>query len=145
MTAAVFYNKYKDLQVTRGGTAGVIQLVYFNAGKARTYGAEASVAWQPNKIFNISANLGYLNAKYINFSSPGIPSLGVGAFDVSGNRMPFSAKWQGSVTASLDTPINDNFNAVASLLYSYQTGSTDLTNEPTIAQKGFSWSTFAPA
>jgi iron complex outermembrane receptor protein len=139
VTAAVFYNKYKDLQVTRGGTPGVIQLVYFNAGKARTYGAEASVAWQPNKIFNFSANLGYLNAKYINFSSPGLPTLGVGAFDVSGNAMPFSSKWQGSVTASLDAPVTDSFNAVASILYSYQSKyTTELTADPRVSQKGFS-------
>jgi iron complex outermembrane receptor protein len=139
VTAAVFYNKYKDLQVTRGGTAGVIQLVYFNAGKARTYGAEASIAWQPTKIFNISANLGYLNAKYTKFASAGIPSLGVSPFDVSGNRMPYSSKWQGGVTASLDAPITDNYNAVATILYSYSSKYyNELTNDERISQKGFS-------
>jgi len=139
VTAAVFYNKYKDLQVTRGGTPGVIQLVYFNAGKARTYGAEASVAWQPSKIFSFSANLGYLNAKYIKFATTGLPSLGVAPFDVSGNMMPFSSKWQGSVTASLDAPVNDDFNAVASILYSYQTKYfTELTDDPRVGQKAYS-------
>jgi iron complex outermembrane receptor protein len=139
LTTAVFYNDYKNLQVTRGGTPGVIQLVYFNAGTARTYGAEVSVAWQPVRIFNLSANLGYLNAKYKKFASPGVPALGVGAFDVSGNRMPYSSKLQGSLTASLDAPISDNLNAVASILYSYSSKYyTELTDNEAISQKAYS-------
>ncbi len=138
LTAAVFYNNYKDLQTTRGGTAGIIQLVYFNAKKARTYGGEAAIVWQPNKVFNLTANMGYLNAKYTNFKTSGFPTLGVGPFDVSGNTMPFSSKWQGSLTANLDVPVTDNYNFVGSVLASYMSKYyNDLTDEPTLAQKGY--------
>ena len=138
LSSAIFYNDFRNLQVTRAGYTG-LSLVMLNAGRAKTYGGELSVDWRVSPIFNISANMGYLHARYTDFKFAGIPQLQVGAFDLSGNTMLLAPKWQGSVTASVDKPISANLNVAGTLLYSYISKyfTTD-DNNPIVAQKGYS-------
>lgn len=117
-TSAIFYNDYRDLQVIKSGYAGLAG-VYFNAGKAETYGAEAALNIQLTDNLHLTTSAGYLEAEYKNFSSAGITDLKVAPFDVSGNRMILSPKWQGSVVLDYEKPVTDHLNAVGTLLYSY--------------------------
>jgi iron complex outermembrane receptor protein len=125
VTADVFYNNYKGLQTTTVGNAenpGLIEAI-LNAGSARSYGAEASVNWRVAKPFTLSANVGYLNAKYKSFAHivpPGNPNNDpLSAFDFSHSRMIFSPKWQFSFNADMDLPITDNYRLVGNVLTSY--------------------------
>jgi iron complex outermembrane receptor protein len=127
VTTAVFYNDYTDLAITKTGYSG-LPFVLFNAKKARTYGAEASVNWQAAKWLALGANVGYLNAKYKNFACGGefvgpkeycIAALQVPAFNNNGNTMIQSPKWQGGLTAQMDLPVTDNWNLAGTVLYSF--------------------------
>ncbi len=119
LTAAVFYNDFKGIQIARAGNAAnpTVSNAILNAGTARTYGAEGSLSWRVIPAVTLSANLGYLNAKYKNASYPGSPV--VDPFNASGNRMALAPKWQGGVTMNLDTPINDKYRVLGNILYSY--------------------------
>jgi outer membrane receptor protein involved in Fe transport len=143
LTAAIFYNNFKNLQITRTGYPG-LTFVLVNAGKARTYGGEIAVNWQVAPIFNIAANLGYLNAKYQSFSCGPvggfcIQELASPSFNFSGNHMVQSPKWQGGLTANLDMPVTDNWNLAGTILYSYMSSFFfEDSNAPVTRQKGFS-------
>jgi iron complex outermembrane receptor protein len=137
-TTAIFYNAYKDLQTVVGGNAENpdVSETFLNAKSARTYGAEASLTVKVAPPLTVSGNIGYLNAKYTNFS---FPSNGViNGADDSGNRMQLAPKWQGGVTVDLDQPINDRLNLIGSVLASY-TGSYFFSpdDNPITVQKGF--------
>lgn len=123
LTTAIFYNDYKNLAVTKTGYSG-LPFVLFNAGSAETYGAEAAITWQPTDYLTIGANVGYLKAKYLDFSCDNgggfcIRELQVGAFDAGGNTLIQSPEWQGGMSAKYDAPITDNWNIAASALWSY--------------------------
>ena len=137
-TSAVFYNSYKSLQVTRTGNPG-IPFIILNAGSARSYGAEASVAWRVVPSLTVGANIGYLNGKYKDFLSPGSPTTGVLPFDSSGNVLALAAKWQGGANINLDQPISENLNIAGTVLYSFisRFNFEDEAN-PLVEQKGYS-------
>lgn len=137
-TSAIFYNDYRDLQVIKSGYAGLAG-VYFNAGKAETYGAEASFNIQLTDSLNLTASAGYLEAEYKSFSSPGITDLKVAPFDVSGNRMILSPEWQASIILDYERPLIEGINAVGTVLYSYVSEFyTDDLNISDTAQDGYS-------
>jgi iron complex outermembrane receptor protein len=121
-TLAAFYNTYKNVQTTSGGdnTAQGEQYVetIINAGKARSYGAEASINWRPIKPVTLGFNIGYLNARYIKFSQL-VTTTHLAVFNFDGRRMLYAPKWQGGFTADLDQPINNNLRLVGNLLVSY--------------------------
>jgi iron complex outermembrane receptor protein len=118
-TTAIFYNAYKDLQTVVGGNAAhpSVSETFLNAKSARTYGAEASLTVRVAKPLTVSGNIGYLNAKYTNFSFAG--NAVVDPLNDSGNIMQLAPKWQGGVTVDLDQPITDRLNLIGSLLTSY--------------------------
>jgi len=119
LTADVFYNNYKGLQTTTVGNEqhpGLIEAI-LNAGTARSYGAEAGINWRVAKPFTLSANVGYLNAKYKHFANTDDTVLS--AFDFSHTRMIFSPKWQVAFNADMDLPINDRLRLVGNVLTSY--------------------------
>jgi len=65
---AAFYNKYKGLQEQRQVPVGSTTLsIIENSGKARSYGAEAELIWQPVDALQIGATFAYLNAKYTEY------------------------------------------------------------------------------
>src|SRR5690606_16466318 len=76
-----------------------------------------AVTWQVSPAVAVSANLGYLNAKYKDASYPGSPV--VDAFDSSGNLMALSPKWQGGASMNVNQPVNDSFRIKGSVLYSH--------------------------
>jgi iron complex outermembrane receptor protein len=118
-TSAVFYNKYKNIHVTDSGTLGNTDIsnALINLGTARTYGAEASLVWRVAKPLTLSANIGYLNAKYQKAEFAG--NLFLLPINASGNTMILAPKWQGGFGVNLDQPLNDSTRLKANLLYSY--------------------------
>ncbi len=119
-TSAIFYNKYKNIDVTTSGNGvlnGDISNALINLGTARTYGAEASIVWRVIQPLTLSVNLGYLNAKYQKavFQTTSL-LLGINA---SGNTMILAPKFQGGFSVNLDQPLNDSTRLKANVLYSY--------------------------
>ena len=118
VTTAVFYNDYSGLQQSAHATPEhpEIILAIVNAGSARTYGAEGSVTWRVNHAVTLGANAAYLNAKYKTFV---LNSEVLEDFDLSGETMLNSPKWQLSFTGDVDQPINDKFRFVANTVISH--------------------------
>jgi iron complex outermembrane recepter protein len=87
VNAAIFSSDYNNLQI-----AQVIQTVaaLANVPKSSIKGAEVEIVAQPVTGLRLAASLGYLDAKFDQFSnSPTIPGLAPGpAQDLSGNRLP---------------------------------------------------------
>jgi iron complex outermembrane receptor protein len=119
VTTAVFYNDYTGLQTFTSGNAANPGIVFaiVNAGSARTYGAEGSVAWRASDAISLGFNLGYLNAKYKNFANTDGTVLNT--FDFSGARMLFSPKWQLGFNGNLDQPITDRLDLTGSFLAAF--------------------------
>jgi iron complex outermembrane receptor protein len=119
VSTAVFYNDYKSLQTSTNGNINfpAIILAIVNAGTARAYGAEGSVAWRAAEPLTLSANVAYLNAKYKNFKNADGSVLNL--FDFSHQRMIFSPKWQVSFSGELDQPLNDEYHLIAHALVSH--------------------------
>jgi iron complex outermembrane receptor protein len=138
-TSAIFYNKYKGIHTTTSGTTGNTDIsnALINLGNARTYGAEASVTWRVSQPLTLSANIGYLNAKYQKAEFTGNDLL-LARF-ASGNRMILAPKWQGGFQVNYDQPINDSMNVKGNLLYSYiSSHNFGALEDPLIRQKGYS-------
>jgi iron complex outermembrane recepter protein len=120
-TSAVFYNDYKGLQANVHANAQNPQIIeaIVNAGAARTYGAEGSVTWRPTAPLTFGINAGYLNAKYTKFSVESSPILA--SFNLDGTQMINSPKFQLSLSANIDQPLNDRLRLVGNVLQSYVT------------------------
>jgi len=119
VTAAVFYNDYKNVQVAAHARPAypTISIAVVNAGSARTYGAEASVVAKVADPITVGASVGYLNAKYKRLEIVNNPILE--DFDASGRRMINSPEWQLSAHADLDQPVSDDWRAIGNVLVSY--------------------------
>jgi iron complex outermembrane receptor protein len=119
LTAAVFYNDYKDVQVAAHARPAfpTISIAVVNAGSARTYGAEVALVAKVADPITVGGSIGYLNAKYKRLEIVNNPILE--DFDASGRRMINSPEWQFSVHADLDQPVNDKWRAVGNVLVSY--------------------------
>jgi len=138
-TSAVFYNAYKGLQIARAGNQANPQVTnaILNAGTARTYGAEASVLWRVAPPLTVSANVGYLNAKYKKAGYPGSPV--VDPFTADGNVMALSPKWQGGASLDYNQPVGDDFRIKVNILYSYVgTYNHQYEEDPLLVQKSYS-------
>lgn len=121
VTAAVFYNNYKDLQAVAAARPlpeyAAIQVPVINAESARSYGAEVGINWQVAEALTLGVDVGYLNAKYKDFRLVGSPVLS--DFDESGNPMPRAPKWQLSFNAALNQPISDDWRLKGNALVSH--------------------------
>jgi iron complex outermembrane receptor protein len=120
VTAAVFYNNYKDLQTAghvKAQFAQEIILTTVNAPSARTYGVEGTVDWRVIPPLTLSATAGYLNAKYKDFAVPETPLTN--AFDLSGHQMINSPEFQMSFGANLDQPVSNSINLIANGLLTH--------------------------
>ncbi len=117
-TSAVFYNDYKNLQVVAHATAAYPQIIFaiVNAPKARTWGVEGSLTWHALDSLTLGANAGYLDAKYIEYQ---INSTVLATDNLDNTRMINSPKFQMSLSADLDQPLNDKIRLVGSTVVSH--------------------------
>jgi iron complex outermembrane receptor protein len=119
LTTAAFYNDYKNLQVNATATPAYPQIIYsiVNAGGARTYGVEGELSWRVIEPLTLGINAGYLNAKYKDFEIP--PNAVLESFNLSGHNMLYAPKFQLSLTAAVDQPVNDKYRLVGNVLVSH--------------------------
>ncbi|MDR7155710.1 iron complex outermembrane receptor protein [Sphingobium xenophagum] len=126
-----FYLEYKNQQVqsVAPDNLGILSGLIYNAGQAKSYGAEGSVVFQATSNDNLSASLVYNKTRYDSFiyQTPqfALPSGKTGCVvtpasppfaqvDCSGQSLPLAPKWTGNVAYShvfdLDTNGTLTFN-----------------------------------
>jgi iron complex outermembrane receptor protein len=113
---AVFYNDYKDLQVSYTDPAYPGNSVRGNAGKAHTYGVELETDIRATERLSLQASAGYLFAVYDKYKNAG--GLGV---DADGHRLLNSPRWSLSGGVTYDVPISIPGSIRAGLNAQYQT------------------------
>lgn len=97
INGALFDSKYDDLQISQ-----IIgqQTVLVNVPKATIRGAELEVTAIPTAGLRLSANAGYLDAEFDEFSNAPSIAGGVGPVEVlNGNQLPYDARWNVNVDA----------------------------------------------
>jgi len=97
---AVFYNDYKDLQVSYSDPAYPGNSVRGNAGKAHTYGVELESDVRATERLSLQASVGYLFGVYDKYKNAG----GIGV-DADGHRLLNSPRWSVSGGVTYDVPI----------------------------------------
>ena len=124
LTAAVFYNDYKNLQVAAHATLAYSSIIeaIVNAGKARTYGVEGTLDWHVAKPLTLGVSAGYLNAKYVNFELGVTNPQVLEPFNLSGTRMTNAPKFQLSLSANVDQPISSTLRVVGNVLVNRTSG-----------------------
>jgi iron complex outermembrane receptor protein len=100
VNVAVFYNDYKDLQVSYSDPAYPGNSVRSNAGKAHTYGVELESDIRATERLSLQASAGYLFAVYDKYKNAG----GIGV-DADGHRLLNSPRWSLSGGLTYDVPI----------------------------------------
>lgn len=99
LNGAVFYNDYRDMQVTSfAASGGALVATFDNAGKSTLQGAELETTLAVTDALTLQANASYLDARfdeYIISGPDGTP------LDVAGQRtLPFTPEWTGRVAAT---------------------------------------------
>lgn len=106
---AAFHTDYRDIQV-RAQAPGNIAVTLQNAASARIYGVEAEVVARVSQEWNVQAGLAWIDAEYTDFPgaevfSPfpdGRPGNQQEIIDASGNPLPRTPKFSGSVSVNYD-------------------------------------------
>jgi iron complex outermembrane receptor protein len=102
---ALFYSRYKDIQITRNTVDGdgAFIRVEQNAGTARIFGLEAELTAAPVRGLSLNAGLGYTNFKFQSLlpqmAAPGTPLLGLN------NELPFTPELVGTAAAAYRIPL----------------------------------------
>jgi len=98
--ASLYYIDWKDIQIREiaGGFASVA-----NAGGAKSEGAELSLTLNPFDGFTISGWGAYDNAVL----TDGLPPLSTAQAN-AGERLPYSSRWSGNISANEEFPITDS-------------------------------------
>jgi len=93
--SAVFYSRYKDLQLQANGidNAGHLAVLTENVGRADIKGAELEVQAEPIPGFTADTSLGYLDYKNKDLGTAAGVSGGPSLFSVP----PLTPKWKGSL------------------------------------------------
>ncbi len=74
LNLAAFYNRYSGLQEQRQVPTGATTLsIIENSGRARAYGVEAELVWEPTDALRIGATFSYLNARYTEYNQVPLP------------------------------------------------------------------------
>jgi outer membrane receptor protein involved in Fe transport len=109
----IFNSDYDNLQesTTIIDANGINQSVIANVGKARARGVEMEIGIRPFSDFSLSANVGYLDAKYLDYANAPCPILPTDPAliaqiaprcpvpNLGGGRKANAPKWSGSVSA----------------------------------------------
>ena len=116
VNVAVFYNDYKDLQVSYSDPAYPGNSVRGNAGKAHTYGVELESDVRATERLSLQASVGYLFGIYDKYKNAG----GIGV-DADGHRLLNSPRWSVSAGVTYDVPIEIPGSIRAGLNAQFQT------------------------
>lgn len=98
---AAFQADYRDYQINRFNRFGGITVIQLsNAAEVATTGAELSIEAMPFDQLRLTLDAAYIDGSFENF-----PGGGAAGADASGNLLPFSPEWSGSVSAQYTQPI----------------------------------------
>jgi outer membrane receptor protein involved in Fe transport len=113
---SVFEIDWKDIQLQ--DTDAVSQLTFLtNGGKARSRGIETAVRWSAWTGFTLDGNATYTDAVL----TQDLPAV-AGATALSGrsgDRLPFTARFTGSVSAQQNFALTDHWDAFIGATYTY--------------------------
>jgi iron complex outermembrane receptor protein len=108
INAAIFYNLYKDMQVTQNitYTDGRNSASIINAGRAKTKGIELELTAVPTENLKLGFAAAYLDAKYTEYDTFFLNPTTNTTQTVSyaGNRLMNSPKFSGSASISYSIP-----------------------------------------
>ena len=117
LNVAAFFSEYEDLQESTIDIApnGSIVTIVKNAANSESKGLEASLTYMASDYVTLSADAGYLSAKYIEFPSAPCSSIanflysGTGSCsqDLAGVRRAFSPEYSGNLAANIFIPFDD--------------------------------------
>jgi outer membrane receptor protein involved in Fe transport len=134
---SVFEIDWKDIQLQ--DTDAVSQLTFLtNGGKARSRGIETAVRWSAWTGFTLDGNATYTDAVL----TEDLPAV-AGATALSGrsgDRLPFTARFTGSVSAQQNFVLTDHWDAFVGATYTYvgERLSAFKTNSPAASRPRFS-------
>lgn len=122
VNATVYHYDYTNLQVVSispqiGGGAPTTALK--NAAASRIKGAELEIVAAPVDALTITANAGYLDAKYGSFPNGAVDPITGDLISYSDNRMPNAPKFSTTVSVSYSPSITNNINGLFYMDYAY--------------------------
>jgi iron complex outermembrane receptor protein len=113
---ALFQIDWEDVQLPE--TDSVSQLTFnTNGGKARSRGVELAARWSPWQRFTVDGSVTYTDAEI----TEDFPQLS-GASGLEGNsgdKLPFSAKWTGTISAQQGFSISSRLSGYVGASYAY--------------------------
>jgi len=135
--ATLFRSDINDLQFR---SFDGLQFRTRNNGKARQQGVEFELTARPLPALQVGLAGTYLDSEYLDFQgAPGLPGFG-GAQDLSGQRLPYSPKWQGTLSGQYtgDLPNGWSWFARADLSFSSKVNlAAGGDNNPDALQKSY--------
>jgi outer membrane receptor protein involved in Fe transport len=141
-----FYTEFDDLQVKTSTVVGTSIITKIgNAGEATTQGLELDGRWAATDWLTLGGAVAWLDAEYddykgaaCNTSGSLAPNPDGPACDASGEDLPFSPEWSGSVFADFNFSLTGNLNLVGNVTASYSDDYlTDGTLEPELTQDSY--------
>jgi iron complex outermembrane receptor protein len=111
---SVYYIDWKDIQISLHTDLGIQYGT--NGGNAKSEGVELSLTARPIRSTTLSAWVSYDDA-VLTQSFPGTSPLD--AYGVAGDRLPFSSRFSGSVSAQQEFSLSGTVTGFSSLTVSY--------------------------
>ncbi len=108
---AVYYIDWSKIQVFQTTSTGLAY--YTNGGRASSQGLELSLDAQPADGLHVSGNVAYDDAKLTENAPPNT------FYGISGDRLPFSAKWTANIASDYVRPITGSVRAFAGFTVTY--------------------------
>lgn len=112
VNATAFYTDWQDQQVLL--LLSAFQNVVSNASSATSKGIEIEATYQVNDNLLISANYGYLDAKFENYADP------ISGDDYSGNPIPLAPKHSAGLNMQWSQELRNDMLLEADLRYSFR-------------------------
>lgn len=115
LNIAAFLNKWQDMQVGQSVYRGAVaSSVILNAGKATTKGVELELEAAPIDDLRLSGAVGYLDAKYDEFSD------NASGIDYKGFQLPYAPKWSASAGINHTAHLGSGARILTGVQYTYQ-------------------------
>ncbi|WP_130617187.1 TonB-dependent receptor [Dyella amyloliquefaciens] len=110
--ASVYYIAWNHVQILETSLVSGMSFTG-NAGKAKSQGVENTLTFQPTESFSITGNLVYNDAVL----TQDFPLES--AYALSGDRLPYSAKWTGSLSFDKNFPVAAGWTGFTGATFSY--------------------------
>ncbi len=131
LNLAAFRTDYTNVQV-EFSVPGVLGTITGNAASAKIDGVELEASWIPVSKLEIDATVSWLDARYTDAS-------GATAGVTTGNKLPLTPKWSGSVSASYPFDLGAAGTLTPRFDYAYRSGVYNTAdNAEIVHQKGYS-------